>query len=52
MENKKIVVRVGSKGRVSIPPQALEQSGINEGDIVLLDIEKATVTREAKDERD
>ena len=48
---KKIALRIGTKGRVSIPLQALQERGISEGDIVLLTVEKATIT-EGKHERD
>jgi bifunctional DNA-binding transcriptional regulator/antitoxin component of YhaV-PrlF toxin-antitoxin module len=42
-EEEKIAVRVGTGGRVVIPPQALRDKGIKEGDIVLLELKKAEV---------
>ena len=47
-KGKKIAVRIGTGGRVVIPPQALRDRGISEGDIVLLEVTKAEVT-EAKE---
>ena len=48
---KKIALRIGTKGRVSIPLPALQKRGINEGDIVLLTVEKANVTEVNEDGR-
>lgn len=43
-KEKKIAVRIGTGGRVVIPPQALKDKGISEGDIVLLVVTKGKVT--------
>jgi len=41
-----IAVRIGTGGRVVIPAQSLQAKGVQEGDIVLLDLKKAKVTEE------
>ena len=41
-----IAVRIGTGGRVVIPPHALKDKGICEGDIVLLEVKKAKVTED------
>jgi len=46
---KKIAVRIGTGGRVVIPPQALKDRAISEGDIVLLELNKAEVTEVKED---
>ena len=48
-KGKKIAVRIGTGGRVVIPPQALRDRGIREGDIVLLEVTKAEVTEATGD---
>ena len=48
-KEKKIAVRIGTGGRVVIPPQALKDRGISEGDIVLLVVTKGKVTEVKED---